>query len=115
MNKDIKKNIFFLISLGSILGALLRWQIDDIFLVNIIGCFLLGCFNALSIQKENKLILVVGLCGSMTTFSGWSFHLYNLLTLRLFGLFILHSISIVIIGIFAVGIGQVFAKKLIAD
>ena len=115
MFKDIKKNTFFLISLGSISGALLRWQIDDIFLVNIIGCFLLGCFNALSIQKENKLIYVVGLCGSMTTFSGWSFHLYKLLTLRLFKLFIFHSISIVIIGIFAVGIGQVFAKKLSAD
>ena len=114
MNKDIKKNTFFLISLGSFLGALLRWQIDEIFVVNIIGCFLLGFFNSFS-SKNYQLTLVVGLCGSMTTFSGWSFHLYKLLTLRLFKLFIFHSISIVIIGIFAVGIGQVFAKKLIAD
>ena len=115
MFKDIKKNTFFLISLGSISGALLRWQIDETFVVNIIGCFLLGFFNSLLIEKESKLIIVVGLCGSMTTFSGWSFHLYNLLTLGLFKLFFLHSISIVLIAIFAVGLGQIFAKKLSAD
>ena len=115
MFKDIKKNTFFLISLGSISGALLRWQIDETFVVNIIGCFLLGFFNSLLIEKESKLIIVVGLCGSMTTFSGWSFHLYNLLTLGLFKLFLLHSISIVLIAIFAVGLGQIFAKKLSAD
>ena len=115
MDKDNKKNTFFLISLGSISGALLRWQIDEILLVNIIGCFLLGFFNSLSIKKEYKLIVVVGLCSSMTTFSGWSFHLYKLLTLGLFKLFLLHSISIVLIGIFAVRLGQIFAKKLSAD
>ena len=112
MIKDIKENTFVLISLGSILGALLRWQIDEIFAVNIIGCFLLGFFNSLSIQKKNKLILVVGLCGSMTTFSGWSFYLYNLLNLRMYELFLVHSISIVLIGISAVGLGYIVAKKL---
>ena len=111
MDKDNKKNTFFLISLGSISGALLRWQIDEILLVNIIGCFLLGFFNSLSIKKEYKLIVVVGLCGSMTTFSGWSFHLYNLLTLGLYLLFFVHSISIVLIGISAVGLGHIVAKK----
>tara|TARA_Y100001978_G_C23596847_1_gene386674 strand:- start:210 stop:560 length:351 start_codon:yes stop_codon:yes gene_type:complete len=110
MNKDIKKNTFFLISLGSFLGALLRWQIDEIFVVNIIGCFLLGFFNSFS-SKNYKLTLVVGLCASMTTFSGWSFHLYNLLTLGLYLLFFVHSISIVLIGISAVGLGHIVAKK----
>ena len=114
MNKDIKKNTFFLISLGSFLGALLRWQIDEIFVVNIIGCFLLGFFNSFS-SKNYQLTLVVGLCGSMTTFSGWSFHLYKLLTLGLFKLFLLHSISIVLIGIFAMRLGHIFGKKLSAD
>ena len=112
---DIKKNTFFLISLGSISGALMRWQIDETFVVNIIGCFLLGFFKSLSIRQEYKLILVVGLCGSMTTFSGWSLHLYNLLTLGLLKLFFLHSILIVLIAIFAVGLGKIVAKKLSAN
>ena len=112
MNKDIKENTFFLISLGSVSGALLRWQIDEIFMVNIIGCFLLGFLNSLSIQKKYKLALVIGLCGSITTFSGWTFHLFNLLTLKLYRLFLVHSISIVLIGISAVGLGHIVAKKL---
>ena len=115
MSKDIKKNTFFLISLGAVSGALLRWQIDEIFVLNMIGCFLLGFFNSLSIQKKYKLILVTGLCGSMTTFSGWSFHLHNLLTHKMYKLFLVNSISSVIIGIFVVGLGHFVAKKLSAN
>ena len=112
MGIDIKNNTFFLISLGAILGALFRWQIDEIFIVNLIGCFLLGFFNSLAIPKRYKLTLGVGLCGSMTTFSGWSFHLYKLLSQGLYKLFLFNSISIVLMGVLAVRLGDIFAKKL---
>ena len=112
MGKGIINNPFFLISLGAILGALFRWQINEIFLVNLIGCFLLGFFNSLNILKRYKLTLCVGLCGSMTTFSGWSFHLYKLLNKGLYKLFLINSISIVLMGVLAIGLGSVFAKKL---
>ena len=46
MGRDIKNNTFFLISAGAIPGSLFRWQIDEIFIVNLIGCFLLGFFNS---------------------------------------------------------------------
>jgi len=107
-----KRKTFFFVSFGAILGALFRWQIDEIFLVNLIGCFLFGFFNSLAIAKRYKLILVVGLCGSMTTFSGWSFHLYKLLNQGLYKLFLFHSISIVIMGFIAIGLGNIVAKKL---
>ena len=109
---DIKKNTFFLISIGAIAGALFRWQIDEIYIVNLIGCFLLGFFNSSYILKEYKLTLGVGLCGSMTTFSGWSFHLYELLNQGLYKLFLLNSISIVLMGILAMSLGHLLAKKL---
>ncbi len=112
MSKDIKNNAFFLISLGAIPGALFRWQIDEIFIVNLIGCFLLGFFNSLDILKRYKLTFCVGLCGSMTTFSGWSFQLYNLLNQGLYKLFLFNSISIVIMGVLAIALGHIFAKKL---
>jgi len=112
MSRGIINNSFSLISLGAILGALLRWQINEIFLVNLIGCFLLGFFNSLNILKRYKLTLCVGLCGSMTTFSGWSFHLYKLLNKGLYKLFLINSISIVLMGVLAIGLGSVFAKKL---
>ena len=101
-----------MISAGAIPGALLRWQIDQIFIVNIIGCFLLGFFNSLAIPKRYKLTLGVGLCGSMTTFSGWSLHLHHLLSEGLYKLFFLNSISIVLLGVFAIGLGHILAKKL---
>tara|TARA_Y100001968_G_scaffold210861_1_gene194085 strand:+ start:1112 stop:1450 length:339 start_codon:yes stop_codon:yes gene_type:complete len=109
---DIKKNTFFFISIGAIPGALFRWQIDNIFIVNLIGCFLLGLFNSLAITKRHKLTLGVGLCGSMTTFSGWSFHLYKLLTEGLYILFLINSISTVLIGVVAVGLGHMLGRKL---
>tara|TARA_B100000965_G_scaffold176526_1_gene147235 strand:- start:369 stop:713 length:345 start_codon:yes stop_codon:yes gene_type:complete len=112
MGIDIKKNIFFFISMGAIPGALFRWQIDEIFIVNLIGCFLLGFFNSLNISKKYKLTLGVGLCGSMTTFSGWSFHLHNLLSKGLYKLFFFNSILIVLFGVFAIGLGHILAKKL---
>ena len=112
MGIDIKKNTFFLISMGAIPGALIRWQIDEIFVANLIGCFLLGFFNSLDILKKYRLILCVGLCGSMTTFSGWSSHLYKLLNQGLYKLFLLNSISLALMGVLAIGLGHIFAKKL---
>ncbi len=109
---DIKKNTFFLISIGAIPGALFRWQVDHILVVNLIGCFLIGFFNSLAISKRYKLIFCVGLCGAMTTFSGWSFQLSKLLNQGMYGLFLFNSILIVLIGAFAVSLGHFFAKKI---
>ena len=109
---DFRKNTFILISIGAIPGALFRWQIDDIFLVNLLGCFLLGFLNSLAISRRYKLTLGVGFCGSMTTFSGWSFHLCKLLSQGLYRLFLLNLISIVLIGVFAIGLGYMLGKQL---
>mgnify|MGYP001224596762 CR=1 FL=1 len=112
MGIAFKKNIFLLISIGAIPGALFRWQINDILIVNILGCLLLGFLNSSSISTKYKLILGVGFCGSITTFSGWVFHLYNLLNQGLYKLFIFHSVSIIFMGMFSIGLGHIFAKKI---
>jgi CrcB protein len=112
MGIDIKKNTFFLISIGAIPGALFRWQIDQIFIVNLIGCFLLGFFNSLDLTKRYKLTLGVGLCGSITSYSGWSMRLFDLLNQGLYKSFLFNAILIVFFGVFAIGLGHIFAKKL---
>ena len=109
----ILKNNFICISIGAVPAAILRLQIDQIFIVNIIGCFLLGFINSLAISKRYKLILGFGFCGSLTTFSGWSFQLFKLINQGLYQLFFLKSISIVMLGIFAVSLGHLLAKKII--
>jgi len=112
MNRILKNN-FFIISIGAVPAAILRWQIDQIFIVNTIGCFLLGFINSLTISKRYKLILCFGFCGSLTTFSGWSFQLFKLINQGFYKLFFLNSIFTVMIGILAVSLGNLLAKKII--
>ena len=73
-----------LVALGAVPGALLRWQSSvqlgpflggnagaDL-LVNLVGSFILG-FLAGPIPRRTSLVLLVGIgfCGSLTTFSSW--------------------------------------------
>ncbi len=109
----LKHNNFFLISIGAIPAAIFRWQIDQIFIVNIIGCFLLGFINTLSISKKYKLIFGFGFCGSLTTFSGWIDQLFYLISQGLYILFLLNSILLCIFGCLAVVLGHLLAKKII--
>ena len=113
MTNFFEKNKFFIISIGAVPGAVFRWQIDNIFIVNIIGCFLLGMINSLPISSRYKLIFGFGFCGSLTTFSGWSFQLFQLISKGLYKLFFLNSILTVLIGFFAVYLGDLFGRKVI--
>tara|TARA_B100000945_G_C20396475_1_gene605120 strand:- start:801 stop:1145 length:345 start_codon:yes stop_codon:yes gene_type:complete len=108
----LKKNSIFLISIGAIPAAIFRWQIDEIFIVNITGCFLLGFINTLLISKKYKLIFGFGFCGSLTSFSGWSLQLFGLISQGLYKLFFLNLISIMLMGYFAVFLGHFLAKKI---
>ena len=106
-------NNFFLISIGAVPAAIIRWQIDQIFIVNIIGCFLLGFVNTMTISRRYKLIFGFGFCGSLTTFSGWSFQLVQLIDRGLYKLFLINLISILILGFFSICLGNLLAKKII--
>tara|TARA_B100001029_G_C15025575_1_gene433411 strand:- start:297 stop:641 length:345 start_codon:yes stop_codon:yes gene_type:complete len=112
MQRILKNNNFFIISIGAIPAAIIRWQIDQIFIVNLIGCFLLGLINSSTISKRYKLIFGFGFCGSLTTFSGWSLKLFELIDQGFYKLFFLNSIGMVTLGVFAVGLGHLVAKKI---
>jgi CrcB protein len=81
-----------LVALGAMPGALLRWQSTvqlgpwlggsagaDL-LVNVVGSFVLG-FLAGPIPRRTGLVLLVGIgfCGSLTTFSSWVLDVVRLL------------------------------------
>ena len=112
MNSFLKNKTFYFISLGAIPAALFRWQIDEIFIVNIIGCFLLGFINASIISRQYKLMFGFGFCGSLTSFSGWSLQLFYLISKGSYKEFFLNLISFVLIGYCAVGLGYLLAKKI---
>ena len=65
-----------LVGLGAVPGALLRWQLaehlnDQNVLVNVLGAALLGLLAGLPAQPRRQLLLGIGFCGSLTTFSSW--------------------------------------------
>ena len=101
-----------MISILSIFAAIFRWRIDQIFIVNIIGCFFLGFINTLNISKSYKLIFGFGFCGSLTTFSGLSLYLFQLLNEGFYQVFFVDSVSMILLGFFAVSLGHLFAKKI---
>ena len=109
----LRNNSFIIISFGAVPAAILRWQIDQIFIVNAIGCFLLGFINSLPVSRRYKLMCGFGFCGSLSTFSGLSFQLYKLINQGFYKLFFLNSILILTIGLLSVGLGHLLAKKII--
>jgi len=65
-----------LVALGAVPGALLRWQLslhlaDQNLVANTLGSALLGFLAGLPAAPRRQLLLGVGFCGSLTTFSSW--------------------------------------------
>jgi CrcB protein len=78
------------------------------FLVNILGCFLIGVFYALAekgniLTPEWRLFLTTGICGGFTTFSAFAYENVTLLRsgdFLYFGLYIAGSVFLGIIATF---------------
>jgi len=68
-----------LVALGAIPGSLLRWLVDDLTVVNLLGAFVLGWLTAMAAARPRAWLLVggVGFCGSLTSFSGWILELHT--------------------------------------
>ena len=65
-----------LVAAGAVPGALLRWQLDlhlgdQNLVVNVLGAALLGLLAGLPSAPRRQLLLGIGFCGSVTTFSSW--------------------------------------------
>jgi CrcB protein len=90
--------IYLWIALGSALGGIARYWFSGIItaslgetfpwgtiLVNILGCFAIGFFVALTepngqlaVNTQTKHFFITGLCGGFTTFSAFSFQTLQL-------------------------------------
>lgn len=77
-----------LLGTGGALGAVLRyaigqWLVHDRFpfatlLVNVVGSFALGLLTFADLSDEVMLFVGVGMCGSFTTYSSFSFEVVRL-------------------------------------
>ena len=72
-------NELALVALGAVPGAVMRWQIashfhDKDLIVNVLGAFILGWLVGLPLRPKRQLLIGIGFCGSLTTFSSWMVH-----------------------------------------
>lgn len=86
------------------------------FIVNMIGCLLIGLFYSLSerfhLPMDARLFLTVGLCGGFTTFSTFSNDGLNLLKGEFYGTFLLYTLLSVGVGLLSVMAGAYAGKHL---
>ena len=109
-----------LVALGAVPGAVLRWQVaahlhDNDVIVNVLGAFILGLLAGFPIRPKRQLLIGIGFCGSLTTFSSWMVHCVTFISqgdwLAALGL-----IGITLgLGVGAAGLGVFTGRALVRD
>lgn len=120
----------FYIAFGGACGALLRYWVSGIahkawgssfawgtLTVNLIGSFLIGflwgVFDSLIVSQNVRFFIFIGLLGSFTTFSTFSFESFNLIKDGEYSLFLANIISNFLFGILLVFAGVLLSKLLL--
>ncbi len=114
-----------LVGVGGFLGAILRYAVSGLvqnlsqsiafpygtLVVNMTGCFFMGvCYHLVEIQvgmtAEMRLLLMVGLLGSFTTYSTFSGETLQLIQDQRLLAALLNTGTHILIGLFAVWLGR---------
>ena len=120
------KNLL-LVGIGGFIGASLRYFVTlfvspynrysfplNAFIINFVGCVLLGVFVGLKIETwlgfPLQEFLVIGVLGGFTTFSAFSMESFQMLTLGHIGLLIVYVFSSVLMGLAGISIGLILSK-----
>ncbi len=118
--------LVLLVALGGALGSSLRYLTGKIieffylgnfpmatFVVNILGCFIVGILTAFVARNamflELKLLLITGFCGGFTTFSTFANESFSLMRSSDMFMFLLYTTLSIWVGILALWLGSKIA------
>jgi CrcB protein len=115
--------VFFGGGIGSILRFIISKNFNSYFqhfflgtfLVNIIGCLLIGIILGASLKsnfltQNQTLLLSTGFCGGFTTFSTFAFEKHSLLKAGELMHFSMYTIASIVVGVIAIAIGLWISK-----
>ena len=118
---------FLYVGAGSFVGGVARYLVSlamksvggfpwATFIVNVVGCLLIGLLWGLSVRSSNALsghlglFLTVGFCGGFTTFSTFSKESLALLQSGSYLTFILYAVGSILLGLATVALGYLLTK-----
>ncbi len=119
-----------MVGIGGFLGAIARYLVDGwisrrmgalfpygTFVINISGSFILGLFTTTITERfivhpHWRLLVAIGFVGAYTTFSTFEYETHKLLEEGSFGLALLNILLSVAIGLVAVRLGILLARRI---
>ena len=108
----MKINNFIYILLAAYLATFLRLAINNNFFISIIGSFLVGFFISRRLSDSTEKILLSGFFSCFTSFSGFIYFLYEVLSQGNWIEFIFFFNFIIVINLFLMYFGFWISRKI---
>lgn len=120
--------VYLMIGIGGAFGAVARYALSTwisqkylytfpwgTFIVNILGCFILGVVYVLGVENlmlstNTRLFIAVGFLGAFTTFSTFSLETLNIIKSGDIKIALINSIGSLVVGLLAVWLGMILTR-----
>ncbi len=106
------KSLFFIL-LASYLACILRFYLDNNFIISLLGSFFFGFVIAKRLNNEQNKILLSGFCACLTSFSGFIYVLYKFINQGFFIKAFLYTNTSILLNLISIYLGFLISRKII--